>query len=103
MSNPTRTDRIREKLIAAFQPDQIEVRDDSHKHVGHVGAQDGRGHFHVTIRAEAFRGKRPLQRHRMVFDALGTMMETDIHALQIDADTPQTNPNHPEGTSGQNH
>jgi BolA protein len=103
MSNKTRIERIRESLLAAFEPETLDVRDDSHKHIGHAGARDGRGHFHVTIRAEAFRGKRPLQRHRMVFDALGSMMETDIHALQIDAAAPETNPNHPEDTSGQNH
>lgn len=103
MTDQPRTERIREKLLDAFEPEQLEIRDDSHKHVGHAGARDGRGHFHVTIRADAFRGQRPLQRHRMVFDALGEMMETDIHALQIDADAPDTHPNHPEDASGQDH
>lgn len=103
MTDQSRTERIREKLLAAFEPERLEVRDDSHLHVGHPGAKDGRGHFHVTIRAEAFRGQRPLHRHRMVFDALGEMMETDIHALQIDADAPDTHSNHPEHASGQDH
>ena len=48
-------------------------------------ARDGRGHFDVTIEAEAFRGKRPLACHRLVYEAMGSLMETDIHALSIEA------------------
>ena len=79
---------IEEKLAAAFSPSRLLVKDQSHLHAGHAGARDGRGHYDVTIVAEAFSGKRPLERHRMIFAALGSLMETDIHALRIHASTP---------------
>ena len=81
----TRVERIRSALEAAFQPLELEVVDDSHKHAGHAGARDGRGHFSVRIVSEAFAGVPPLARHRAVYTALGEMMQTDIHALSIDA------------------
>lgn len=81
----TRAERIRSALEAAFQPSELEVVDDSHKHAGHAGARDGRGHFSVRIVSEAFAGMPPLARHRAVYAALGEMMQTDIHALSIDA------------------
>jgi BolA protein len=78
----------RAALLAAFAPSGLEVRDDSHRHAGHAGAQDGRGHFDVEIASEAFAGLSPLARHRAVYDALGDLMATDIHALSIRARTP---------------
>jgi BolA protein len=86
--NPERIARMRALLTAALDPVALEVIDDSHKHVGHAGARDGRGHFTVVIVSEAFAGKPPLARHRAVYSALGAMMEDDIHALSIRADTP---------------
>ncbi len=82
---------MRALLAAAFDPVTLEVIDDSHKHVGHAGARDGRGHFTVAIVSEAFAGKPPLARHRAVYSALGAMMEDDIHALSIRAETPVEN------------
>lgn len=79
---------IRAALQAAFAPSALEVRDDSHRHAGHAGAQDGRGHFAVRIVSEAFAGMKPLGRHRAVYAALAGLMETDIHALQIEAHAP---------------
>jgi len=79
---------IEKLLTEAFQPSHLLVKDQSHLHAGHAGAQDGRGHFDVTIVSVAFAGKRPLARHRLVYDALGNLMETDIHALRIHASTP---------------
>ena len=87
----TRVERIRAALEAAFAPSQLEVEDDSHRHAGHEGARDGRGHFNVHVVSAAFEGKLPLARHRAVYAALGTMMETDIHALSIRAETPVKN------------
>lgn len=84
-----RVERIRAALQAAFQPQALEVVDDSHKHAGHAGARDGRGHFAVKIVSPAFAGMAPLARHRAVYAALGEMMQTDIHALQIVARTPE--------------
>jgi BolA protein len=83
-----RVARIEELLTEAFEPSHLLVKDQSHLHAGHAGAQDGRGHFDVTIVSEAFTGKRPLARHRLIYDALGTLMQTDIHALRIHASTP---------------
>jgi len=79
---------IRAALEAAFAPTVLEVRDDSHRHAGHAGARDGRGHFDVVIASAAFAGMLPLARHRAVYAALGTLMETDIHALSIRTSTP---------------
>ena len=84
----TRIDRIRAALQAALKPTALEVVDDSHKHAGHEGARDGRGHFTVRVVSPAFAGKAPLARHRAVYAALGEMMQTDIHALAIEARTP---------------
>ncbi|MNN21611.1 transcriptional regulator BolA [compost metagenome] len=83
-----RVEQIRTALAAALAPALLEVEDDSHRHVGHAGARDGRGHFNVVVVSEVFAGKGPLARHRAVYAALGTMMETDIHALSIKALTP---------------
>ena len=79
---------IRDALEMAFAPTVLEVRDDSHRHAGHAGARDGRGHFDVEIASEAFAGLSPLARHRAIYDALGALMTTDIHALSIHARTP---------------
>ena len=84
----SRVDRIRAALEDALQPQALDVIDDSHRHAGHEGARDGRGHFSVRIVSDAFAGKLPLARHRAVYAALGDMMETDIHALSIEARTP---------------
>ena len=86
--NPERVERIRSLLMDALAPDAIEVTDDSHKHAGHAGARGGQGHFSVEIVSAAFAGKLPLARHRLVYAALGEMMQTDIHALSIRARTP---------------
>jgi BolA protein len=85
--NAARVERIRAAL-QSLQPLALEIRDDSHRHAGHEGAKDGRGHFAVDIVSEAFAGLAPLARHRRVYAALGDMMQTDIHALQVRARTP---------------
>jgi BolA protein len=86
-----RVERIRQALQEALDPELLEVKDDSHRHAGHEGARDGRGHFKVHVVSAAFEGKLPLARHRAVYAALGTMMETEIHALSIRAETPVKN------------
>jgi BolA protein len=83
--NKNRVLAIRARLIKAFAPTELEVIDDSHKHKGHPGAKDGRGHFTVKIVSPRFAGKKPLERHRMVFEALDSLMKTDIHALSVRA------------------
>ena len=87
--NPQRVERIRALLADALQPLSLEVVDDSHKHAGHAGARGGQGHFSVDIVSAAFAGKLPLARHRMVYAALGGLMQSDIHALAIRARTPE--------------
>jgi BolA protein len=79
---------LRQRLEQRFAPLELSIQDESHRHAGHAGAADGRGHFRVLIVAEAFRGVAPLARHRMVYAALDDLMKTDIHALAIDARAP---------------
>jgi BolA protein len=80
---------IRSRLEAALEPDELEIADDSQGHAGHVGARDGRGHFTVRIVSRQFASKRTLERHRLVYAALGTLMQSDIHALALSALTPE--------------
>lgn len=79
---------IRERLQSALAPESMEVIDDSHLHAGHAGAEGGMGHFSVTIVSEKFVGRSAVERHRMIYAALGDAMQTDIHALSIDAYAP---------------
>ena len=87
-----RASRIKKLLEEAFAPLELEIVDESHLHAGHAGARDGRGHFSVRIVSESFRDTRQLDRHRMVFAALGDMMRTDIHALRVSASPPPRQP-----------
>ncbi|HLS80604.1 MAG TPA: BolA family protein [Steroidobacter sp.] len=87
--NAERLARIRARLEEALHTMQIEVIDDSHLHVGHAGARDGRGHFRVRIVAAAFDGLNVVRRHQLVYRALGELMQTDIHALGVSAFTPE--------------
>lgn len=88
MTPAERPAAIRAALETAFAPVALEVVDDSHRHAGHAGARDGRGHFEVSIVSAAFAGMAPLARHRAVYAALGELMTTDIHAVSITARTP---------------
>lgn len=86
----TRAQKIQQALDGALRPSKLELYDDSQSHAGHVGAKEsGGGHFYATIVSSVFTGKTPVQRHRLVYDALGEMMRTDIHALSIKAFTPE--------------
>ena len=73
------------RLRAALSIVSIEIVDESHLHAGHPGAASGGGHFHVTIVAKNFDGLPTLARHRLIYDALGDAMQTEIHALSIKA------------------
>lgn len=86
MSEPNaRIEKIRSAIQFALEPSSLEIVDQSHRHAGHAGARDGRGHFDVLVVSDSFNGKLPLARHRMVFAAVGELMQTDIHALSIKA------------------
>jgi len=78
---------IRERLEKALAPERLEVIDESHLHVGHPGARDGRGHFRVEIVSPLFHGLPRLARHRRIYAAMGELMQTDIHALTIEANS----------------
>lgn len=80
---------LRERLTRALQPVELDIIDESAKHAGHAGAASGGGHFIVTIVSPAFENKTLIQRHRLVYDAVGDIMHSEIHALSIQARTPQ--------------
>jgi BolA family transcriptional regulator, general stress-responsive regulator len=79
---------IRERLESELAPAELEIRDDSHLHRGHAAARDGRGHFSVYVVSQTFDGLNRIQRHRLIYAAMDTLMQTDIHALAITALTP---------------
>jgi BolA family transcriptional regulator, general stress-responsive regulator len=76
--------------LAALHPVSLDLRDESAEHAGHAGARpSGGSHWQLTIVSEAFRGKNPVARHRMVYEALGDLMKRDVHALKIEAFAPE--------------
>ena len=83
-----RVSTIEKLLIDAFAPTEILVKDQSHLHAGHAGAKEGKGHFDVKIVSEEFVGQSRINKHRMVYDALGSFMQSDVHALRINAISP---------------
>lgn len=87
MAHPS-LERIQARLEAAFATARVSVRDDSARHAGHAGARGGAGHFQVRIESKAFAGRDRLQRHRMVYEALAGLMPAEIHALNIEAISP---------------
>lgn len=76
---------IHDTLQAALSPAVLEITDDSHLHAGHAGAKEGR-HFSVHIKGACFAGLSPVQRHRLVYDALRQLIPQGIHALAIKAE-----------------
>ena len=89
MSSLDRAERLRQKLIARFEPLQLRVEDESHLHAGHAGAAGGQSHFRIRIVAEAFRGLPSVARHRLIYAAVDDLMKSDIHALAIEALPPE--------------
>ena len=86
--NAERIERMRRLLADALAPESIDVRDDSHLHIGHEGARGGAGHYHVHIVSGRFAGRSRVQRHQMIYAALGSLMHGEVHALGIAASTP---------------
>jgi len=85
--------KLMKARLSELHPQSLEIEDQSHLHVGHAGARDGRGHFALSMSSECFIGQSMIQRHRMIYAALGELMQTDIHALTIDAKLPnETSP-----------
>ncbi|MEO8629405.1 MAG: BolA family protein [Betaproteobacteria bacterium] len=76
-----------EASLATLQPELVELYDESGEHVGHAGAREG-GHYQLLIVSRKFEGQTAIARHRLVYQALDTLMKTRIHALAISALTP---------------
>ena len=80
---------IRDRLTAALAPTRLDLTDESARHAGYAGARaEGESHFRLTIVAAAFTGKSRIERQRLVYAALGDLMQSDVHALSITARTP---------------
>ena len=77
--------------LAALDPMSLEIIDESHKHAGHAGAREGGGHYVLKIVSSQFSGNNMVARHRMIYSALGELMKRDIHALTIQAHSPEEN------------
>lgn len=75
-------------LEQAFTAARVTVHDDSARHAGHAGARDGAGHFAVRIVSQEFTGRSRLERHRLVYQALAELLPREIHALNIEAVSP---------------
>ncbi|MGZ4969519.1 MAG: BolA family protein [Methylobacter sp.] len=84
----TTSELIRQLLNDAFKPELLEIIDNSEAHAGHAGARSGGGHYHVSIIADIFEGRSLVQRHQLIYNALGDMMKQQIHALGINALSP---------------
>ena len=83
MEPEQRVEAIQARLEQAFNPSHLEVIDDSHQHVGHVGAQSGMGHYTVIISSAELVSLPVIQAHRRIYQVLDALMKTDIHALAI--------------------
>lgn len=87
-----REDRIEARLRETLHPSQMQLINESHLHVGHAGAATGLGHFRLIIESERFANRSMLECHRIVYDALGELMQTDIHALTLQTRAPRPSP-----------
>lgn len=81
--------------LAALEPQSVDIVDDSALHAAHAGARSGGGHFRLTIVSARFAGLGTLARHRLIYQALGDLMNRQIHALAIEARTPDHDRFHP--------
>ena len=79
--------RLERLLTERFNPDHLDVRDETAAHAGHASS-GGKGHFRVRIVSLSFSGLKPLQRHRLVNEALAPLFETDLHAVAMETLTP---------------
>ncbi|MFT5139639.1 MAG: BolA protein [Lysobacterales bacterium] len=85
MTTDERLAEIHSRLERAFAPEMLSVEDEGHLHAGHEGAKDGRGHFRLSMVSQSFNGMKVLARHRAIYEQMGSLMESDIHALSIEA------------------
>ena len=90
MSHQYQVDRINKRLTKVFNPEKLLVTDESQHHITHPEAQSGKGHFLVEITSAVFRNKNLVECHQLIYEALGDLIKTDIHALQIRTATPDS-------------
>lgn len=96
--NTERESRIEQYLEEALAPSELRIKDQSHLHAGHAGAQAGLGHYDVRIVSKQFEGLSRIKRHQLVYASLGKMMTTDIHALRLTTlSASELNPKQPKG------
>jgi BolA protein len=91
MNRPTGTltvDRLRQLVQDALLPLELTIRDDSGAHAGHAGASAGKGHYHMRVVAKQFAGLSVIARHRLVYQAVAPLFETEVHALSLDTFAP---------------
>jgi BolA family transcriptional regulator, general stress-responsive regulator len=87
-TGPVATEMLR-RLNSALSPTNVELTDDSEQHRGHGGYNPaGESHFTLRIESPSFAGKNRVQRQRMIYAALGDLMESRVHALSIRATAP---------------
>ena len=83
IDNSERVKEITRRLETALTPTKLHIEDESHLHAGHAGPKSGKGHFAVQITSKAFTDKSRIACHKLVYEALGDYMNSDIHALSI--------------------
>jgi len=81
--NKERHAKIEKILVDYFQPEHIELIDESHKHIGHEGAKTGLSHYKLILQSKKLNDLNSIAQHRIIYQALGDLMQTDIHALSI--------------------
>ncbi len=81
-------DRLRQLVQDALRPVELAIRDDSAAHAGHAGASTGKGHYHIRVAAKQFAGLSVLAQHRLVYQAVAPLFETEVHALSLDTFAP---------------
>jgi len=90
MSN-NRLNLIRSTLENQLSPTKLEIYDESDLHIGHAGAESGKGHFRILVVSQKFAGLSQISRQRLVYKALADLMESDIHALSMSTVAPDEN------------
>ena len=81
-------DQIHQRLMETLGAESVEIEDQSHLHAGHAGAASGGGHYDVIVISSAFNNLNTLGRHRLIYRAVDDLMKKEIHALSIQAFSP---------------
>jgi BolA protein len=89
METPKERVNLIRTALQKLNPSELTIDDESQEHVGHAGARSGGGHFAISIVSNAFVGKSAVQRHQMIYEALGDLMKHEIHAIRIQAKIPE--------------